>query len=133
MGHHVSRNPFEDEPAHDQPTALIPCPACGRQISTEAESCPQCGHPNLAAERVSMGPRCYACSVTATTRCQSCGALSCARHLQSIYVAHGRGGAYELRCKSCYASAQAWQVVGWIVVGIVLIIVLSIWASMAGR
>jgi hypothetical protein len=25
---------------------LIECPACGRQISAEAEPCPQCGHPN---------------------------------------------------------------------------------------
>lgn len=25
---------------------LIECPACGRQISVEAEACPQCGHPN---------------------------------------------------------------------------------------
>ncbi len=53
------------------------------------------------------GSRCYRCSATATTRCQSCGALSCAEHLQSIYVPHGRGGAYELRCASCYSSAAA--------------------------
>lgn len=26
--------------------SLIACPACGRQISVEAEACPQCGHPN---------------------------------------------------------------------------------------
>lgn len=25
--------------------ALIPCPACQHQVSTEAVSCPQCGHP----------------------------------------------------------------------------------------
>jgi hypothetical protein len=25
---------------------LIECPACGRQISVEADACPQCGHPN---------------------------------------------------------------------------------------
>jgi len=25
---------------------LFECPACGRQISVEAEACPQCGHPN---------------------------------------------------------------------------------------
>lgn len=25
---------------------LIECPACCRQISVEAEACPQCGHPN---------------------------------------------------------------------------------------
>jgi hypothetical protein len=25
--------------------ALMPCPACGHQLSTHAASCPQCGHP----------------------------------------------------------------------------------------
>jgi type II secretory pathway component PulF len=28
---------------------LIECPACGRQISVEAEACTQCGHPNRSA------------------------------------------------------------------------------------
>jgi hypothetical protein len=51
------------------------------------------------------GPKCYSCSAPATTRCQSCGALSCAQHLQSIYVSHNEGGAYELRCESCHSSA----------------------------
>ena len=104
--------------------SLINCPACGRQISVEAEACPQCGHPNRAA--APTGPPCYACSAQATTRCQSCGALSCAQHLQSIYVTHGRGGAYELRCQSCYSSAQAWRIFGWVVGGILLIIVLGL-------
>src|SRR5438045_3810614 len=103
--------------------ALIPCPECGRQISTEAESCPQCGYPNRARTRAPTGPKCYACSAQATTRCQSCGALSCAQHLQSIYVPHGRGGAYELRCQSCYASAEIWKVMGWIIFAIILLII----------
>jgi hypothetical protein len=101
---------------------LISCAACGRQISTEAEACPQCGHPNRARTRTPTGPACYSCAAPATTRCQRCGALSCAEHLQSIYVAHGRGGAYELRCASCYSSAAAWQVVGWIFFAIILLI-----------
>ncbi len=25
--------------------ALVPCPACTRQVSTEAFACPGCGHP----------------------------------------------------------------------------------------
>ena len=99
---------------------LIACSACGHRISTEAQSCPQCGHPNRAATRAPAGPKCYACSATATTRCQSCGALSCARHLQSIFVSHGRGGAYELRCERCYSSARALKVV----VGVLSVIVL---------
>jgi hypothetical protein len=112
---------------------LISCPACGRQISTEAEACPQCGHPNRAAPREPEGPRCYACRAAATTRCQSCGVLSCAQHLQSIYVSHGHGGAYELRCDSCYSSAEAWKVFGWVVAGIAIVVVLMVWASMAHR
>src|SRR5262249_20971228 len=113
---------------------LISCTACGRQISTEAEACPQCGHPNRSTTPAPTGPKCYACSSIATTRCQSCGALSCAQRLQSIYVSHGRGGAYELRCERCYSSAQAWQVFGWVSFGIVLVIILVIaFFSMMGR
>jgi hypothetical protein len=111
---------------------LTSCSACGRQISTEAEACPQCGHPNRATRRVPTGPNCYACSAAATTRCQSCGALSCAEHLQSIYVSHGKGGAYELRCQSCYSSAMAFKVIGGIFAVIVIIIMLSLWFN-AGR
>jgi hypothetical protein len=104
---------------------LINCPACGHSISVEAEACPNCGHPNRQATRAA-GPTCYACSAPATTRCQSCGALSCAEHLQSIYVPHGHGGAYELRCESCYSSAMSWKIFGWIFAAIVLIVVLVV-------
>jgi hypothetical protein len=101
--------------------ALINCPACGRQISIEADACPGCGHPNRP--RAPSGPSCYACSAAATTRCQSCGAFSCAEHLQSIYVSHGRGGAYELRCQSCYSSALTWQIFIYAVVVLVLALI----------
>lgn len=107
--------------------ALVPCPECGRQVSTAAAACPQCGHPLQAA-----GPRCYACEAAATTRCQSCGALSCPEHLQSIYVPHGRGGAYELRCGSCFESAKAWKMLGCMfavlmaVIGLIILVNLGI-------
>jgi hypothetical protein len=110
---------------------LTNCPECGHQVSTAAEACPNCGHPMRVAPQAQSGPKCYCCSAPATTRCQSCGALSCAQHLQSIYVSHGRGGAYELRCQSCYSSALAWKVFGWIIGGIVLIIVLF-WIASRG-
>jgi uncharacterized membrane protein YvbJ len=103
--------------------SLIPCPECGREISIAAEACPGCGHPNRVRPHAPTGPTCYSCSAAATTRCQSCGALSCAEHLQSIYVTHGRGGAYELRCQSCYESAKARQIVGWIIFAIILVFV----------
>lgn len=112
---------------------LIACPACGRQISTEAEACPQCGHPNRPSAATESSPKCYACSAPATTRCQSCGALSCAQHVQSIYVPHGQSGAYELRCESCYSSAVTWKVFGWILMGIMLIVGLVIFLSMKAR
>jgi hypothetical protein len=108
---------------------LIECPACGHRISTEAQACPECGHPNRAAPQAPAGPKCYACSALATTRCQSCGALSCAEHLQNIYVTHGRGGAYELRCQSCYSSAVTWKIVGGVFFVIVLIIFLLFFVS----
>jgi hypothetical protein len=112
--------------------ALVGCPECGRQVSTAAEACPQCGHP-VRGRSAPAGPSCYACSAAATTRCQSCGALSCAQHLDSIYVHHGRGGAYELRCQSCYASAQTWKVVGWVFAALVLLVMLGMWTQMGRR
>jgi hypothetical protein len=86
---------------------LISCPACGHQISTEAEACPQCGHPNHPKAEAPAGPQCYACSATATTKCANCGKLSCASHVYNVYVSHGEGGANELRCDACYASATS--------------------------
>jgi hypothetical protein len=78
---------------------------------------------------VSQGPQCYACSATATTRCQRCNALSCAEHVQSIYVSHGRGGAYELRCQSCYSSAMTWKVVSGVIVAVIVILFLLFFFS----
>src|SRR6187455_2580069 len=105
---------------------LINCSACGNKISVEAEACPQCGHPNRLVTQESAGPQCYACSATATTRCQSCGAFSCARHLQSIFVSHGRGGGYELRCENCYSFAMAWKIIGGIIALVIFLIVLAV-------
>jgi hypothetical protein len=121
----VPSTAFQQKAFPAEKAQLLPCSACGRQISTEAEACPQCGHPNRASPRAAAEPRCYACSAPATTRCQSCGAFSCAQHLQNIFVAYGQGGggAYELRCESCYSSAAAWRTFNWILFGIVLIII----------
>jgi hypothetical protein len=70
-------------------------------------------------------PHCHACEVPATTRCQGCGTLSCAQHLQRIYVWHGKGGANELRCATCFASAEASKRWG-VVLGVIVVIVLLI-------
>lgn len=34
---------------------LIPCPACGRQVSPAAPTCPNCGHPIAADTATSRG------------------------------------------------------------------------------
>lgn len=100
--------------------ALIDCPECGRQISTAAEACPGCGHPNRpvparGSYTPPAGPKCYSCSAAATTKCQRCGTLSCPIHLDSIYVSYGKGGAHELRCSECYSSAMTFKIIGLVV------------------
>ena len=111
---------------HSEPTMpLINCPACDRQISAEAEACPQCGHPNRREAPAAAGPKCYACAAPATTRCQSCGKLSCPEHLQSIYLTGGHG--YELRCDSCYWSAKGRNVFLIIAVFAILFVAAILW------
>ena len=34
----------------------------------------------------------------------------------------------ELRCQSCYASAETWKIVGWVIGGFVLLVILLIFA-----
>jgi len=98
---------------------LINCSVCAKEISIEAEACPQCGHPNRPK---SAELQCYSCSAAATTKCQCCNTLSCPAHLDSVFVEHGEGGAYELRCADCYKSAYNWKIISW-VFGIILLIV----------
>jgi hypothetical protein len=46
-------------------------------------------------------------------------------------VTHGRGGAYELRCKDCYSFAVTWMVVSGVIVAVVVLaILLLIFARM---
>ena len=101
--------------------ALISCPECGREVSTAAEACPQCGYPIHSETPELASPTCYTCSATATTRCQRCGALSCVRHLQSTFVLAGGGGRYELRCKSCRAEARMWMIFSFTLTAIIVI------------
>lgn len=112
--------------------SLTSCPECGHQVSSAADACPNCAFP-MRKIRQADGPTCYECSRDATTRCQSCGTMSCAEHVQSIYVSHGRGGAYELRCKSCYSSAQTWQIFGYVFAGIAVVVFLIIVLGVMSR
>lgn len=45
--------------------ALVPCRECGREISTEALACPQCGAPKAASHPAAQGE----------TRCRQCHRL----------------------------------------------------------
>ncbi|WP_020470463.1 NfeD family protein [Zavarzinella formosa] len=103
---------------------------------TEAKAALLKNPPVRAAEPPATrpaSPRCHACEAAATTLCQGCGALSCMTHLQSIYMAHDDGGAYELRCKTCYASAQWWKVAGWVFFAVMTVITLVIWSLVSSR
>ena len=102
--------------ARSTAVALIDCPECGRQISTAAEACPGCGHPNRPTAVVPVGPTCHACSDTATTKCQNCGALSCVAHVESVSVAVG--GPYQLRCAECDTATRGWKIVQVVVCGL---------------
>ena len=103
----------------------------GAQV--EADACPQCGHPNRPTAPAAAGPNCYACTALATTKCQRCGALSCAQHLQPIRAGDG----FELRCESCYSEAVAQKQFGCVFAVIIFIImiifILGVVLSDAGR
>lgn len=82
---------------------LVACPECGGKLSTAAEMCPHCGHPNEIVTRpiakaIPKEDQCYACDREATQCCPKCERLSCARHL----VSHN-GGRYghRLLCTDC--------------------------------
>ena len=107
--------------------SLLNCPECSREISDAAEACPQCGYPMRAA--APAGPKCYACELAATSRCQCCGAMSCVEHLQSIYVRHYKGGAYELRCVKCHTSADRSKMIGFLISSFLIVIVLIVLIS----
>ena len=64
------------------------------------------------------GPRCYACTAPATTKCVKCEALSCALHLRSLRGRHG----YYLLCHDCFAWAKRSQLLT-LVVGVPLVLV----------
>jgi hypothetical protein len=62
--------------------SLIGCPACGRQISSEADACPQCGHPNRKTPPAATGlpSQCRSCGEPGVGACKACGRFYCARH-----------------------------------------------------
>ena len=77
-----------------------------------------------------IGPVCHACASPATTRCQSCGALSGAVHVHSAYVTGGDSNRYELRCTRCQSTAMVWRIVSGI---LFVVAVVSVLVSMARK
>jgi hypothetical protein len=74
--------------------ALAPCRECGREVSTEAPSCPSCGVPRPTGAPVADPPPtpyakvCPACSVVNEVRAQSCsGCGADLSHVASRHVA----------------------------------------------
>lgn len=107
----------QPEPPPSQ-VAFHPCQACGWQISSHAESCPRCGHPNAPPTRPAPGPKCHACDAASTTRCQRCDAFSCPLHLSSVSV---MGGGHELRCQGCRSGAVKTWVAYAVVIAVIII------------
>lgn len=51
---------------------LTNCPACQKQISNSAETCPHCGHPikkNKRATKLSCNNDCYYCCMFNSVPC----------------------------------------------------------------
>lgn len=48
LGSNICKNCYDHPPLEEKrprQLELIDCPACHKQVSSEAVSCPQCGHP----------------------------------------------------------------------------------------
>ena len=119
---------------------LIPCEACAHKISPYATACPNCGHP-VAIERTQEELcsvkeqelsesqeeelKCYACSRSATQKCSSCGAYSCAEHLE-LYIGGKRS---RLLCNKCHKEAvsddETFKVINILIVFIIIIVALA--------
>ena len=104
---------------------LIGCPACGRQISTEAEACPQCGHPNNLVAEGTPRRKCYACAAEATLKCQKCGRRGCMDHIVGQTVGFGQYALNAMLCKDCGSRANTYNWVALVLIAIVLLWVLG--------
>jgi hypothetical protein len=111
--------------ARSTAVALIDCPECGRQISTTAEACPGCGHPNRPTA-ASAGPKCYSCPATATTKCQKCNAPSCVPHVEGVTI--NLDNIRELRCAGCVSAANGSKTFHGVMIVVVLLIAFVVMA-----
>ena len=109
--------------------ALINCPDCKRQVSDQAQACPNCGHP-IGGKSTSVGlrscPDCVQGEIRKTcSYCDGCGRESCgcdrgfagygdgtpcqdchgSQYLGPCGSCAGRGYNWE-KCKTCLGSGQ---------------------------
>jgi hypothetical protein len=122
--------------------ALLPCPECAQNVSTEALACPHCGYPIKAGVALSVAVpeiRCSICPRPATTRCQKCDSLSCAEHVFSTTIGNvdwSQKVFYCANCRRARGNAQAIVVViGCLVVILVPTLILAIlfWLTWLAR
>lgn len=105
---------------------LIDCKACGNQISIEATSCPQCGHPNRYVESGPTASRCYRCNKTATTKCHRCEKLTCEMHSEVAKVRDVKDNEYfyieQTLCDACYSQHVNWKWFVYILIAVAIIV-----------
>ena len=81
--------------------ALVPCPECQKEVSTEARACPQCAFPfpgkNVSQEgrptgRLNTCPQCHRPVSKHVQACPHCGVLLIRKVAQSIKTSAGSKG-----------------------------------------
>ena len=101
---------------------MIACAACEHRISSVAESCPSCGHPNRASGARKL---CYQCDEHATLKCQKCGTESCLDHLEPTRLGRSKG----LLCDSCQKDEASSEALCWVLAGVLILFFLIAMAA----
>ncbi|HEX7241525.1 MAG TPA: hypothetical protein VF263_14705 [Longimicrobiaceae bacterium] len=77
--------------------ALVPCPECGRRISTAALACPRCGYPMASAPPTAPAPL----PPPSTDATALFGTAAVAPGRIAVPALHGGAVTSELRCTAC--------------------------------
>lgn len=120
---------------------LVQCPACERQVSTEAHSCPNCGHPSPGrSAHPAPSPQVLDATIRSVARCFDCGCDIPEGHVRRRRVADVRETKVQPKlmrtkvelttrhsvvdlCPSCDGKRQEWVAVG-VVVGLIAAVAL---------
>jgi hypothetical protein len=111
-------------PEGDCATRLIDCVVCGRQFSSEAEACPQCGHPNRVRTRVPRLSGCSRCGSPAVGACTRCGRFYCPQHGGKRRFWDGSGQGCCEKCIRQWARNYGFGLV-FTVIGVLIILLLA--------